>query len=573
MWDKFRKGFHFKMLDQVRPQINHLFARLDAGEVVRGAQPIRRVAAPAVAAGLSVAQLAYDLKQAPNGEMKRKVFIRDILVLGGILAGLAGAGILLRRMFKPSHLHLPGIAHNHHHGAVTPFEKFMESAGKKLKELVPFLKGKGGHAHNHANEGSKAVARVTSLFKSPKCDHGVEGATRLQTLAAGGILGGALGGILGDTVNGENIGKTAPVKLKEGLFQYIGNITFCTLSILAFGILGKKAAQKILGGEGSALTQKLADKTKTLLGKLGEKEIGHLQTVPGAASEAMETYLLMARKNPKELSHLISHAHSHTKGLDSLLKGLPKLKTGQKETDTFIEGMQRYIGEEFGDRLAEKSAKSFIKEVNEDLLPRLGKLFSEGKDAELRTAFREFYSRQIRDDLKLAAGDAHALTSIARDRFSIKSERVGIVGGLFAGVIGGAIASNKLNEFLTHTLNLPSGHKVNGLFSNHSHAHGWMEGKIGDRGIHWWDAILHLDDWPTALYIAGVHSVEAFINVLYGISGFLTGTAGTDYQGFKRVKTFFMPKHDHYSPLHRQHRLYHQFLQNEGIEPPHHYAY
>lgn len=551
------------MLDQVRSQFNHYFARLDAGEVVRGAQPIRRVAAPAVATGLGVAQLAYDLKHAPNAETKRKVLVRDVLVIGGILAGLAGATVLLKRMFKPAHLHLPGIAHHHHHGPATPFEKWVDAIGKKLKNGLPFLKSPSGHTHAHTHQNNQALARVTALFKSPKCDHGVEGATRLQTLAAGGILGGGIGGLLGDTINGEDLGKTAPVKLKEGLFQYIGNITFCTVSILAFGILGRKAAQKLVSGEGDTLTRRLAEKTKTLLSKLGEKEIGHLQTVPGAASESLETFLLMARKNPEELSHLIGHAHSHTKGLDTLLKGFPRLKTGVRETDLFLEGIQRYLGEEFGDRLTGQSAKSFMKEVNEDLLPQLGKLFQAGKDAELRSTFQRFYSRQIRTDLEVAAQDHHALTEVARERFRIKGERIGIIGGLFAGILGGAVASNGLNRFLTEALNLPKGHEVNGLFSNHSSAHGWMEGKIGDRGIHWWDAILHLDDWPTALYIAGVHSVEAFINVLYGISGFLTGTAGTDYQGFKRTKTFFLPRQGHYNPLNRKPRLYQPFLTHE----------
>ena len=40
---------------------------------------------------------------------------------------------------------------------------------------------------------------------------------------------------------------------------------------------------------------------------------------------------------------------------------------------------------------------------------------------------------------------------------------------------------------------------------------GWGgHGKLGERGIHWWDAILHVDDWPSALYLAGVIVVRVY---------------------------------------------------------------
>ncbi len=531
------------MLDQLRPQINHIFARLDAGEIVPHARPLSRIVAPTVAAALAGSQLAFDLKQAPDQKTRKKVLIRDLLTMGGIIVGLAITGKILNRIYgAANHLHLPGLAHEH---------------GEKAAEVVK-------------KELKAAKDRVISLFKSPKCDHAGEGVVRLQSMAFGGILGGGLGGVLGDQINGEDIKKTSGYKLKEGLFQYIGNITFCTVSILYIGKWGRtfaeKHAEKIIKNGGEAL-KTFIGKNKTLLESLQEKEMGNLKTIPGAASESFETYWLMAKKDLHSLKHELEHLHEHTEqnpaGLTRLIKDFAKLKTEHQGSNSFIEGVQRYLGDEFGDRLAAKEGTALVKEINTELLPQLGKLFKEDQKAEATKLFQEFYSKHMLKDLKSVSKNDSQITEIAKECLALAGERLGIIAGLFTGVIGGAFASNAVNRGLTNTLNLPEGSEVNGLFNGEGHnSKGWMEGTVGNRGIHWWDAILHLDDVPTALYIAGVHSVESFINVLYGISGFLTGTAGTNYSKphhENRFKFKGQSNHHNYQPLRRHHQGYSQF--------------
>ncbi len=546
------------MLDQLRPKINHFFARLDASEIVPHARPISRFVAPAIAAGIASTQLAIDLKNAPDQPTRKKVLIRDLLVMGGIIAGLAVTGRLLTLKYGvANHLHLPGIAHDHGEKAVKVAEKVLKSA----KE------------------------RVTSLFKSPKCDHAGEGVVRLQSMAFGGIAGGGLGGVLADWFNGEDVKKTSAFKLKEGLFQYIGNITFCTLSILYLGRWGRKVAEKhgekLLKVAGEKL-EAFAGKTKTLLTSLEKEEVGNLKTIPGAASESFETYWLMAQKNVSHLKHELEHLGHHAKdnpqGLTRLIENFDMSKagkagkagkvgrTGHESTDSFLQGIQRYLGDEFGDTLAGKGGTALIKEINTELLPQLGRLFTEGNKAEATRVFQKFYSRHLLNDLNTVTKNKSQIIDVAQERLALGGERVGIIAGLFTGVIGGAFASNAVNRVLTDTLNLPEGHEINGLFSGHHQSGGWMEGTVGERGIHWWDAILHLDDVPTALYIAGVHSVEAFINVLYGISGLLTGMAGTDYKTPQPKNNFKFegnsPDHSSqpYQPVRRDHRAYSRFI-------------
>ncbi len=538
------------MLNQLLPQFNHFFARLDAGEIVPHARPLARVIAPSIAAALASTQLAIDLKNAPDRKTQKKVLIRDLLAMGGIIVGLIAASRALRWHYGVSnHLHLPGIAHEH-------AEKAANTAKKILKT-----------SHE----------RITALFKSPKCDHAGEGVVRLQSMAFGGILGGGLGGLLADRINGEDLRRMAGFKLKEGLFQYIGNITFCTVSILAIGKLGRywaeKYAESILK-KGMKTLEVFKEKTEKHLKNLMEKEVGDLNTLPGSASESFETYWLMATKDQRTLRHEFHHLADHAKhqgheNPKALTRLLDQMKTTpikySPDTRLFQEGLLRYLNDEFGERLAGRQGNVLLNEISTELLPTLGKLFESGNKKEATRVFREFYTRQIQADLKTVTQEKRHLFDIAKERFAIFGERIGIVAGLFTGIIGGAFASNAINKGLTDVLNLPEGHEVNGLFSGHDQGKGWMEGTVGERGIHWWDAILHLDDWPTALYIAGVHSVESFINVLYGISGMLTGMAGTDYktprfQPSQGKNRGFYPNSSGYSPLSRNHRTYSRFL-------------
>lgn len=60
----------------------------------------------------------------------------------------------------------------------------------------------------------------------------------LSVYGATPVLGGVLGGIAADTVVGEDIKKTIPNKIKEGVYQYLANIFMCNIGAAAgLGIL------------------------------------------------------------------------------------------------------------------------------------------------------------------------------------------------------------------------------------------------------------------------------------------------------------------------------------------------
>jgi len=93
---------------------------------------------------------------------------------------------------------------------------------------------------------------------------------------------------------------------------------------------------------------------------------------------------------------------------------------------------------------------------------------------------------------------------------------VGIGAGLSLGIFGGGVIANKLG---TKVIN-PLCDKIQG---KEPQPQSQTDPNQGKRKIEFWDAILHLDDVPTALALAGLEIVEPFIPLFFGFSGYRTG--------------------------------------------------
>lgn len=91
-----------------------------------------------------------------------------------------------------------------------------------------------------------------------------------------------------------------------------------------------------------------------------------------------------------------------------------------------------------------------------------------------------------------------------------------IVVGLSLGIFGGGAIANYIGEKWVN----PFFDKLQGKVAEAKAEDKLPEGK---RKVEFWDAILHLDDLPTALALAGVAIMEPFIPLFFGFSGYRTG--------------------------------------------------
>ena len=91
---------------------------------------------------------------------------------------------------------------------------------------------------------------------------------------------------------------------------------------------------------------------------------------------------------------------------------------------------------------------------------------------------------------------------------------LGVAVGLSLGIFGGGVIANKLG---TNVVN-PLCDKWQGKTPQPQ-----TDPNQGKRKIEFWDLILHLDDVPTALALAGMKIVEPFIPLFFGFSGYRTG--------------------------------------------------
>lgn len=527
--------------------LNHTLARVDAREAVPGVQPLKRWVMPLMAAGLGGAQITYDALNTQDPTIRAQRLQRDVLAITGSMLGLVGARKLLNQMFSSGggHLHIPGLAHRH--------------PTLWIERLFP----KKAPKPNSTPQPSAAEKRVLSLFKSPKCDHGWQGGTELQTLALGGVGGGLLGGWFSDWLSakrqntnraalkndqGETFGRhNFSHKLREFNFQYFGNISMCTVAILVFGALGHRVGQRavypVMQGWANRATE------KRLVHMLAAEK-GDIRLMPSQATEHLEALFQLGRQ-PKTLQktvleHLaikienrerdIAALGNGANGAELVAKKRSEIAALQQQHTAFAQldardanGREKLLGELLQSYANAGPLAGLPSAAKADLVSKTLKHVETGALPKAHQYWREAIGETLRTDiqqvLKTDVQKPQRLQALAQERIAMIAERVGIAGGVLAGVVGGAAFSNGLNGWLEQRFNLPKFQPTLGLF-RHQHAHGWLQGNVGERGIRKEDAVLHLDDVPSALYIAGVHAVEAFISLLYGMSGLLAGTAG-----------------------------------------------
>ncbi|WP_373533404.1 hypothetical protein [Vampirovibrio sp.] len=466
-------------ISQTKNRILHGIAQIDARESILRQAPLRRIGLPLMGTGLGLAVSVFDYQQAPDTQSKRKVLVRDGLVLGGIATSSILASYLVNR---------------------TQTSKWMlHQIEDGLKYLFGrFKKFQPGSSHVHGADEyfpGKPLDRLKLLFKADLHDHGLQGALDLSLLSAIPIfLGGIPAGLIADKLNGESLGKTGPVKIKEGLFQFLGNITVCTIAILGFSKLGKATVSKLW--QLPKLQSQMIQNTRNGLLEMAKRPKDDLALIPTQLTGDIERIFHEHKAYPKNLLNALNlHLSQIT------------VRKGMKWHE-YNEGLQRLIQQ---GPFNKKAIHQYVRGV-------------------FGPAFKEHAQDVVHQP--------EALRELAQLKFESRGETLGVIGGLIAGVVGGAWVSNGINAGLSKLFHWPTTHESPGLFqrqTNQSSAtgseqnKGWLSGTVGERGIHWYDGILHLDDVPSALYLGGVRAVESMIQVLYGISGFLAGTAGTNY--------------------------------------------
>lgn len=482
-------------------RLNHLLTRADVWEKSSKA-PIRRWVMPITATALAGAVISSDLHHTDTLENRNKVLKRDGLAIAGSAIGITTGIALAKSRFGAVSAHklakLLGREVDFHHmplskGAIDYVKR--QPWGKELLE----------HHHHHGEElatHQQLGKRLSQLFKTQAHDHGIPGILMLEAMAAGSILGGIGGGTIADRLNGENLKLTLPAKLYESVFQFMGNITLCTVAILAGSWVGKGAARQALK---TSSVQSLTEKRlMRYLSKITNNEKNDLRRVPTGFTEAFERSWLKLRNKRnnsvarKQFQHDLMHwVESYYPAKTSQYKEFDRLLTkqlGKKELNI--------------SRIRELSSQYLSQALNKELKPF--------KNA---PHLSKIPGKALQNDLRM----------IAKHRLEKTWEQLGVIIGFGLGIVGGAMASNKINEFLEKTFNLEKPVNQATLFHARGHNSGVLKNTVGERGIHWWDMVLHADDWPSAMYMAGVDMLEPIIRVLYGMSGYLSGIAGTSY--------------------------------------------
>jgi hypothetical protein len=84
-------------VSQIKNRILHRIAQVDARESILRQAPLRRIGLPLIGAGLGLSVSVFDYQQATEPQNKRKVLVRDGLVLGGIATSSVAASYLVNR--------------------------------------------------------------------------------------------------------------------------------------------------------------------------------------------------------------------------------------------------------------------------------------------------------------------------------------------------------------------------------------------------------------------------------------------------------------------------------------------
>ena len=446
-------------------QLGHQLARLEGATKLSS---FKSNLVPAVAAGLLGTVVVVNQRRA-RPENKVKSVIRDVCVSAGVLGGLL-AGLAFYKTGTAS--------------------RIIRGLSKLLGREVP-----REHQALKNLPRQDIGDRIAELFKLDIREKGVKDFVKLESLALGSVLGGVGGGILADWLNKENLKKTVPQKVNEGIFQFLGNITFLTFSMLALATGGKVVGKQIL---------KNGPRQKQMVSSVLE----NIQKL-----SASKDPLALVPKNVTKRVSVLLHQHG-------------------KNTEGFQKNMGAYLKRELGGT-PHRSIDGFVQS--------LGDVFSWGSKKDVTHKVQRFYATQMQKDLSRLSkklGNAKTLDDISDpslratvDKLATlkaegKGEWFGMVAGLLTGLLGGIWTSNQVNE----TLSKAKGRSLFPTDDGFTPGGGWYLGKTRNpEGTPWWENILNIKNWPSMLYLAGARSLESVVVVMYAISGYFAGTSGTDY--------------------------------------------
>ncbi|HBG49130.1 MAG TPA: hypothetical protein DDW90_06440 [Cyanobacteria bacterium UBA9971] len=219
----------------------NLFGKyLDQPAIIKGLNK----AVPIVSVAAAASYTAYDTYKAPETE-KKKTAVRDSFILSFSLASafIATKGLKIngKKIIKGIIHDCDGHAHCHNEHNLSPISEVLaaikQKGDKKLETSINKIKdGKYLKIKEifELNKGLEELSPDKKLINKVIPDSHVhtykEMFSELWTLTKIGtvpVVGGIAGGVAADKINGEDLNKTSKNKVKEGLYQYMANITLC----------------------------------------------------------------------------------------------------------------------------------------------------------------------------------------------------------------------------------------------------------------------------------------------------------------------------------------------------------
>ncbi len=238
----------------LRSSLNTFGKYIDQPAIIKGLNNTVPVASSIVA----LSYTAYDTYKAPKEEKKKRA-VRNLLITGFTLASafIATKGLKIggRKIIKGiseechhSHHH-HGCCHSGGHKHLKPIDQVLNQVEDiKIKGLINKVKGEEYLNLSQVAELNKSLEELAPgkrLISKVIPDNHIHTPkemfselwklTKIGTLP---IVGGIVGGLIADKVNGEDISKTSKNKIKEGLYQYMANITLCNAGagVALFGL-------------------------------------------------------------------------------------------------------------------------------------------------------------------------------------------------------------------------------------------------------------------------------------------------------------------------------------------------
>lgn len=206
-----------------------------------------RKSVPYVLGGAAGLYTLSGVSQAKDSEQKRKKFVESSTVLGVTV----GSALLAPKIATK----ITGKK------AVVPIKQIIKENEKNIDEFIKtnpiggevknlLQKAKGNILKpkelevldkNLVDEGGKDLLK--KLIPPPENMSSKDIFSEIGWLSIVGavpVAGGVAGGVLADGLNGKELKKTLPNKIKEGVYQYLANIFMCNVGAgIALGILEK----------------------------------------------------------------------------------------------------------------------------------------------------------------------------------------------------------------------------------------------------------------------------------------------------------------------------------------------